>query len=152
MNARLAYRSDPRLSIKSINDGAAYVPKCQKRALGKRKGPSTRGGPDLTSHDESSRTSKPSSPSGELDSRVLRGYCGAKGSGNLGPFHIKPKAHAEEEEMSEEGHRKSRLSRYTVEDNQVLDKPRSRRGKSATLSRAVSLSIPRESPSIGGQP
>ena len=66
MNARLAYRSDPRLSIKSINDGAAYVPKRQKRALGKRKGPSTRGGPDLTSHDESPRTSKPSSPSGEL--------------------------------------------------------------------------------------
>ena len=102
MNARLAYRSDPRLSIKSINDGVPRVPKCQKRALGRRKGPGTRRGPDLTSHDESPRTSKPSSPSGESDSRVLRGYCGAKGSGNLGPFHIKSKAHAEEEEMSEE--------------------------------------------------
>ena len=129
MNARLAYRSDPRLSIKSINDGAAYVPKRQKRALGKRKGPSTRGGPDLTSHDESPRTSKPSSPSGELDSRVLRGYCGAKGSGNLGPFHIKPKAHAEEEEMSEDKQIRSELPRDVAEDNFVLSKPKSRKEK-----------------------
>ena len=59
-------------------------------------------------------------------------------------------AHAAEEEMSEEGHRKSRLSGYTVEDNPVLGKLRSRRGKSATPSRAVSSSIPRESLSIGG--
>ena len=29
-------------------------------------------------------------------------YCGAKEFGNLGPFHIKPKAHVEEEEMSED--------------------------------------------------
>ena len=28
--------------------------------------------------------------------------CGAKEFGNPGPFHIKPKAHAEEEEMSED--------------------------------------------------
>ena len=131
MNARLAYRSDPRLSIKSINDGAAYVPKCQKRALGKRKGPSTRGGPDLTSHDESSRTSKPSSPSGELDSRVLRGYCGAKGSGNLGPFHIKPKAHAEEEEMSEDKQIRSELPGDVAEDNFVFSKSKSRKEKAA---------------------
>ena len=129
MNARLAYRSDPRLSIKSINDGAAYVPKRQKRALGKRKGPGTRRGPDLTSHDESPRTSKPSSPSGESNSRVLRGYCGAKGSGNLGPFHIKSKAHAEEEEMSEEEQRRFKLPRDVAEDNFVLSKPKSRKEK-----------------------
>ena len=129
MNARLAYRSDPRLSIKSINDGVPRVPKCQKRALGRRKGPGTRRGPDLTSHDESPRTSKPSSPSGESDSRVLRGYCGAKGSGNLGPFHIKSKAHAEEEEMSEEEQRRFKLPRDVAEDNFVLSKPKSRKEK-----------------------
>ena len=101
-NARLAYRNDPRLSIKSINDDAPHVLKRKKRALGKRKGLDTHGGLNLTSHDESPRTLKPSSPSGELDNRVLRGYCGAKDSGNLGPFHIKPKTHAKEEKMSED--------------------------------------------------
>ena len=129
MNACLAYRSDPRLSIKSINDNAPHVPKRQKRALGRRKGPGTRGGPDLTSHDESPRTSKPSSPSGELDTRVLRGYCRAKDSGNLGPFHIKPKTHAKEEEMSEDEQRKSELPRDIAEDNFVLSKPKSRKEK-----------------------
>ena len=29
-------------------------------------------------------------------------FCGAKGSGDSGPFHIKPKAHAEEEETLED--------------------------------------------------
>ena len=131
MNARLAYRSDPRLSIKSINDGVPRVPKCQKRALGRRKGPGTRRGPDLTSHDESPRTSKPSSPSGESDSRVLRGYCGAKGSGNLGPFHIKHKAHADEEEMSKNEQRRSELPGDVAEDNFVLGKPKSQKEKTA---------------------
>ena len=30
---------------------------------------------------------------------ILKGYCGAKGSKDSGPFHIKTKAHAEEEEL-----------------------------------------------------
>ena len=34
------------------------------------------------------RMSKSSSPSKVLDSRILRGYCGAKGSGCPGPFRI----------------------------------------------------------------
>ena len=131
MNAHLAYQSDPHLSIKSINNGAPHVPKCQKCALGKRKGPGTRGGPDLTSHDENPRTSKPSSPSGEPDSRVLRGYCGAKDSRNPDPFHIKPKAHAEEEEMSEDEQRRSELPGDVAEDNFVLNKPKSRKEKTA---------------------
>ena len=33
---------------------------------------------------------------------ILRGYCGAKGSKDSGPFHIKPKAHAEKEELPED--------------------------------------------------
>ena len=56
-------------------------------------------------------------------------YCGAEGFGNLGPFHIKPKAHAEEKEMSEEEQRKSRLSGYTIEDDPVFGELRSRKGK-----------------------
>ena len=53
-------------------------------------------------HDVGPRTSKSSSPSEDPDSRILRGYCGAKGSGDSGPFDIKPKAHAEEEEVPED--------------------------------------------------
>ena len=49
--------------------------------------------------------------------------CGAKGIGDLGPLHIKPMAHAKEEEMSEDKHRKSRLLGYTAEDNPVLGEP-----------------------------
>ena len=33
---------------------------------------------------------------------ILRGYCGAKGSKDSSPFHIKPKAHAEVEEFFED--------------------------------------------------
>ena len=85
----------------------------------------------MTSHDENPRTSKPSSASGEPDSRVLRGYCGAKDSGNPGLFHIEPKAHAEEKEMSEDEQRRSELSGDVAEDNFVLGKPKSRKEKVA---------------------
>ena len=57
---------------------------------------------DSTSHDVGPRTSKSSSPSEDPDSRILRGYCRAKGSGDYGPFNIKPKVHAEEEEVPED--------------------------------------------------
>ena len=57
---------------------------------------------DSTGHDVGPRTSKSSSPSEDPDSRILRGYCGAKGFGDSGPFDIKPKAHTEEEEMPED--------------------------------------------------
>ena len=56
---------------------------------------------DLTGHDIGLRTSKSSSPFEEPGSMILRGYCGAKGSRDFGPFHIKPKAHTEEEEVPE---------------------------------------------------
>ena len=85
----------------------------------------------MTSHDENPRTSKPSFTSGEPDSRVLRGYCGAKDSGNPGLFHIEPKAHAEEKEMSEDEQRRSKLSGDVAEDNFVLGKPKSRKEKVA---------------------
>ena len=33
---------------------------------------------------------------------ILRDYCRAKGSKDSGPFHIRPKTHAEEEEFPED--------------------------------------------------
>ena len=94
---------------KSINDDAPCTPKCQERSLGRWRGSGTHGGQDLTSHDEDPKTSKPSSPSEKSDSRILRGYCGAKGLGNPDPFHIRPKAYIEEEEMSEDEQRRPKL-------------------------------------------
>ena len=85
----------------------------------------------MTSHDGGPRTSKISSPSEESDIKILRGYCGAEGFGNPSPFHIKPKAHAEEEKMSEDEQRRSKLPRDIAEDNPVLGKPRSRKDKAA---------------------
>ena len=86
----------------------------------------------MTSHDEAPRTSKPFSPFEELDSRILRGYCGAKVFGNPSPFHIKPKAHAEEEEMFKDEQRRSKLPRDIAEDNPALGEPRSRKEKAAS--------------------
>ena len=63
----------------------------------------------MTGREIGPRTSKSSSPPEEPNSRMLRGYCGAKEFGNLGLFHIKPKAHAEKEEMSEDEQRRSKL-------------------------------------------
>ena len=85
----------------------------------------------MTSHDEGSRTTKPSSPSEEPDNRIWRGYCGAKGFDNPSPFHFKPTAHAEEEEMSDDEQRRSKLPGDVAKDNPVLDKPKSRKEKAA---------------------
>ena len=60
---------------------------------------------------------------------ILRGYYGAKGSKDSGPFHIRPKAHAKEEEMLEDEQRESKLSGYTAEDDGVLGIPKSQKGK-----------------------
>jgi len=38
---------------------------------------------------------KPSFPSEDLDSRILRGYCGARELGDPDPLYAGPKAHAE---------------------------------------------------------
>ena len=99
--------------------------------MGRRRGSGTHGGQDSTGHDEGPRTSKPSSSSKEPDSRILRGYCGAKGFGNPGPFHIKPKAHAKEKEMSKDERRRSKLPGDVAEDNSVLGNLRSQKEKAA---------------------
>ena len=116
---------------KGINEGAPHIPKCQERALGRRKGSGIHRGQDSTSRDIGPTTSKSSSPPEEPNSRILRGYCGAKEFGNPGPFHIKPKAHAEEEEMSKDERRRSKLSGDVAEDNPVFGKLRSRKEKAA---------------------
>ena len=86
---------------------------------------------DSTNRDIGPRTSKSSSPPEKLDSRILRGYCGAKEFGDPGSFHIKPKAHVEEEEMSKDEQRRFKLPEYVTEDNLVLGKPRSLKEKAA---------------------
>ena len=79
----------------------------------------------MTSHDESPRTSKPSSPSEEPDSRILRGYCGVKELDSPDPLHTEPKAYAEEEETPEDEQRESKLPRDIAEDNPVLGQRKS---------------------------
>ena len=79
----------------------------------------------MTSHDEGPRTSKPSSPLEEPDSRILRGYCGVKELNSPDPLHTGPKAHAEEEETPENKQRGFKLPRDIVEDNPVLGQPKS---------------------------
>ena len=64
---------------------------------------------------------------------MCKKYCGAKGFGNSGPFHIKSKTHAEEEEMSDDEQRRSKLLGDVAEDNPVLGEPRSRKEKAAPL-------------------
>ena len=71
------------------------------------------------------RTSKSSFPPKEPDSRILRGYCGTKEFDNPGPFHIKPKAHVEEEEISKDERGRSKMPGDVAKDNSVLGKPRS---------------------------
>ena len=45
------------------------------------------------------------------------------------PFHIKPKAPGGDEQMPEDEQRESKLLGYTAEDDLVLDRPKSRKGK-----------------------
>ena len=80
---------------------------------------------DLTGHDIGPRASKSSSLPKESDIRILRGYCGAEGFGNLGPPHVGPMAHIEEEEISEDEQRESRLPGYTVKDDSILGRSKS---------------------------
>ena len=135
MNTHSVYRSNPRNLIKVlmrvhlVRRNARSVPWAGKKAL------APIGEQNSTGHDIGSRISKSSSSSEESGSRILRGYCGAKGSGDSGPFHIKPKAHAEEEEMSEDKQREPRLPRYTAEDDPVLGRPKSRKGKAPRCQR-----------------
>ena len=81
---------------------------------------------DPTGHDIGPRASKSSSPAEEPDNRILSG---AKGFGDPGPFHIGPMVHVEKEVMSKDEQRESRLLGYTAEDDPVLSRPKSLKGK-----------------------
>ena len=138
MNAHFVYRSDPHHPIKVIitahlvHRNTRNVPWVGEKAL------APIGGQDSTGHDIGPRASKSSSPPEEPDSRIWRGYCGAKGFGDPGLFHIGPMAHAEEEEMFEDEQRESILLGYTAEDNLVLSRPKSRKGKAPHCQRQSS--------------
>ena len=125
MNAYFVYRSDPRHPIKVlmtahlVRRNVRSVPWADEEAL------APTGEQDSTGRNTSPRASKSSSLSEESDNRILRGYCGAKGSGDPSPFHIGPMAYAEEEEMFKDEERESRLPGYTVEDDPVLSRPKS---------------------------
>ena len=67
---------------------------------------------------------------------------GLKDLAKPSPFHIRPKAHSEEEEMPNDEQRESSLPGYTAEDDPVLSRPKSRKGKNATSLEAVPSSIP----------
>ena len=56
-------------------------------------------------------------------------YYGAKGSRDSDPFHIKSKTHAEEEEVPEDERRESKLPGYTTENDPVLGRTKSQKGK-----------------------
>ena len=73
-----------------------HIPRRQKRVLGIRKDSSINEGQDMTSHDRSLMLSKPSSPFEDPNSRILRGYYGARELGDPGPLYTEPKAHLEE--------------------------------------------------------
>ena len=60
---------------------------------------------------------------------ILRGYVGPEGSRGFGPFHLKPKAHTEEEEVPDDECRESRLPECTAEDDPVLGRPKSQERK-----------------------
>ena len=60
---------------------------------------------------------------------ILKGYCGAKGSRDSDLFHIKPKVYAEEEKVPDDERRESRLPGYIAEDDPILGRPKSRKGK-----------------------
>ena len=135
MNTHSVYQSAPRHPIKVLMTmhlvcrNARSVPWASEKVLG------SIGEQDSTSPDKGPRTSKSSSLSKEPGSKILRGYCGAEGSGDTSPFYIKPKAHTEEEEMSEDEQRKSKLPGYTAEDDPVLGIPKSRKGKAPRCQR-----------------
>ena len=111
------------MTVHLVRQNAKSVPWAGEEAL------APIGEQDSTGHDIGSRTSKSSSLSEEPSSRILMGYCGAKGSGDLDPSHIKLRAHAKEEEMPEDEQRESRLPGYTAEDDLVLSRPKSPMGR-----------------------
>ena len=133
-----------------FNEDLLCIPKRQKRVLGKQKGPDANRGQDLTSHQGAPSTSKPSSPSEESNSRILRGYCGAEGFGKPGPVHIKPRPMPRKKKrlrMSKEGPSCWRHPRgpSCPRPTKVME------GESSTPSKTALLVVPNKRTNIVGQ-
>ena len=73
---------------------------------------------------------------------------GLKDLAKPSPFHIRPKTHAEEEEMPKGEQKESKLPGYTGCPRQTKITER----ESTTLPEAAPSSIPKEVPSLMGQP
>ena len=144
LNAHSVYRSDPRHPIKVLMTAHLAYRNARSVPWAGEEAPTPTGGQDSTCHDIGPRASKSFSLPKEPDSRILRGYCGAKGFGDPGLFHIGPMAHAEEEEMFEDEQRESILLGYTAEDNLVLNRPKSRKGKAPHCQRQSSWASQRK--------
>ena len=80
---------------------------------------------DSTGHDLGPRMSKFSSLSEELGAWFWGVIVGPEGPRGFSPFHLKPKAHAEKEEVPGDEWRESKLPECTAEDDPVLDRPKS---------------------------
>ena len=76
--------------------------------------------------------------------------CGAKGFGDSGPFDIKPKVHAEEEEVPEDEWRESRLPNCTAGDDPLLGRPKSWERKTLCHSKQSIRGSQKEIPSHMG--
>ena len=115
------------IELPAFNEDTLRIPRRQERVLGKRRGSGIDGGQDLTSHDRGPMSPKPSSLSEESDSRILRGYCGAKELSNPDPLCTGPKARTEEGKMPDDARRKPKHSRDDAENDLVLSTPDPRR-------------------------
>ena len=113
-----------------FNGDTPRILRHQERASGKRRGSGIERGQDLTNHEKGPMSPKPSSLPEELDSRILRGYCGAKEFDDSSPLYTRLKARAEEGKMSEDVQRKPKWPRDVTEDNPVLSIPNPRDRKS----------------------
>ena len=111
------------MTVHLVRQNARSVPWAGEEAL------APIGEQNLTGPDIGPRTSKSSSSPEEPGSRILRGSCGVKRSGDSVRFHIRPMAHAEEEEMPDDEQRESKLPGYTAKDDPVLGRPKSWKGK-----------------------
>ena len=137
------------IELLEFNEDALHIPRRQERVSDKRRGSGIDGGQDLTSHDRGPMSPKPSSPSEESDSRILRGYCGAKEFDNPGPLYTGPNTHAKEGETAEDKQRKPKWPRNVAEDDLALGIPNPK-GKEQHTGKGSPQSAPRRRTSTVG--
>ena len=107
---------------------------------------------DSIGHDINPRTKKSSSPSEELGSRILRGYCGAKGFGKARPISYQAQGPCRGGRNVRGRTKKVQTARIYCRGQPCPRQAEITEGESVTPPRAVSSSIPKEIPSAVGQP